>query len=507
VAVMRPESGNWLVLTHDRQRGQVMEISWSPDGSRLYFDRVADVPRGIFSVAVLGGEERPVLEDAAFPEVLPDRSLLVAKINSERKLQPYRFWPESGRTQSYAVELQSISGAPMRVFPDGKEAVFLGKPADGAPEPRLYALDLTSGRTRRLAPRLSIPIVNNLFPLGVSPDGKWVLLNLPAGNLHRIVAIPRDGGDAVRPLLTLSLIPWYLDVAADGSMYLEQIDQPCEVLRFPAQGGTPERIASSPAFRFGSIAEFPGGEVAVPAMLGGRSRIMRAAPGREPAPLVDTEEETSGPLTRAGDGYVAFMAGPPAERSITIASIADGRIVRRLRIPHGTVESLASAPDGRTLYYGAAGVIWAIPSEGGQPRKIAAGDAVVAAPDGRDLIVKLNEKSGSRLVRIAAAGGDPQPMPFAGGLRLTAMPLGATAVAKDGRILVQVASVDSWFWRAAILDPASGRTTPIPLHYEGDLFFPGWDREGRVLALGIGLKGSVWRFQPESAQGSSSLSR
>jgi hypothetical protein len=62
--------------------------------------------------------------------VLPDRSLLVAKINAERKLQPYRFWPETGRTQAFAVELQSISGTPMGVFPDGKEAVFLGKPAE-----------------------------------------------------------------------------------------------------------------------------------------------------------------------------------------------------------------------------------------------------------------------------------------------------------------------------------------------------------------------------------------
>jgi hypothetical protein len=59
-----------------------------------------------------------------------------------------------------------------------------------------------------------------------------VLLNLSAGNLHRIVAVPRDGGATVRPLLTLTLIPWYLDMALDGSIYLEQIDQPAEVLRF-----------------------------------------------------------------------------------------------------------------------------------------------------------------------------------------------------------------------------------------------------------------------------------
>jgi hypothetical protein len=509
VAVMKPDSGNWLVLTRDRRRGQVMEIAWSPDGGRLYFDRNADVPRGIYSVSVLGGDERPVLDDAAFPEVLADRSLLVAKINSQRKLQPYRFWPDTGRLQAFPVELQSISGAPMRVFPDGKEAVFLGRPTEGAPpEPHLYALDLSSGRTRRLAPQLTIPIVNNLFPLAVSPDGQWVLINLPAGNLHRIVAVPRDGSNAVRTLLTLSLIPWYLDVAVDGSLYLEQIDQPCEVLRFPVHGGTPERLAASPAFRFGSIAEFAGGTVVVPAILAGRSRIMKAAPGAEPAPLIDSEDETAAPLSRVGENDVAFLAGTAAERVIAIANVADGRIVRRLRIPHPAVESLAASPDGRTLYYAAAAAIWSLPAEGGEPRRIAVGDGVIAAPDGRELIVKLNEKDGSRLVRIPAAGGEPRPIPFGGDLRLTSTAPGATAIAGDGRILVQVASADSWFWHAAVLDAVSGRTTAIPVNYEGDLFFPGWDRQGRVLALGIGIKGSIWRFRPEGPdQGSSSLSR
>ena len=499
VAVMKPESGNWMVLTHDRERGQVMEISWSRDGTKLYFDRNADVPRGIFSVGVLGGEERLVLEDAAFPEVLPDRSLLAAKINGERQLQLHRFWPETGRTQAFAVELQSVSGTPVRAFADGKEAVFLGRPAGGKQETHLYAIDLESGRTRRLAPQLAIPVVNNLFPLAVTPDGKWVLINLPSGNLHRIVAIPRDGGAAVRPLLTLTQIPWYLDVGVDGSLYLEQIDQPCEVLRIPASGGVPERVAASPAFRFGSIAELPGGRVLAPAMMAGRARIMVAGGGREPTPLVDTTEETSAPMTSAGQGTVAFLVGPPAERAIGVAAVADGRILRRLKTSQGAVESLASSPDGRTLYYAASRSIWAIPAEGGEARKITAGDTVAVSPGGGDLIVKLNEKDGSRLVRVASVGGEARPIPFRGDVRLTATPLSATAVGKDGRILVQVASVDSWYWRAGVVDPASGLAKAIPVDYDGDLFFPGWAGDGRILTLGIGIKGGVWRFQTESS--------
>ncbi|MDE3166441.1 MAG: serine/threonine-protein kinase, partial [Acidobacteriota bacterium] len=39
VAVMKPETGNWAVLTRERERGSVQEITWSPDGTKLYFAR------------------------------------------------------------------------------------------------------------------------------------------------------------------------------------------------------------------------------------------------------------------------------------------------------------------------------------------------------------------------------------------------------------------------------------------------------------------------------------
>jgi eukaryotic-like serine/threonine-protein kinase len=61
VAVMKPDTGNWTVLTHDRTRGQVNSLCWSRDGSKLYFDR----SRGIYSIPVLGGDEQLVVEDAA----------------------------------------------------------------------------------------------------------------------------------------------------------------------------------------------------------------------------------------------------------------------------------------------------------------------------------------------------------------------------------------------------------------------------------------------------------
>ena len=157
VAVMKPESSNWTVLTHDREHGPVQEITWSPDGARLYFSRVFGTPRAIYSVPVLGGEEHLVLDGASTPEMLPDGSLLVLKINTRHRLQIHRFWPESGRLEPLPAEvtLDDLS-PPLRAFPDGNEAAYIGWPlAGGQPGVgTLYALDLTTGRSRRLAQNL-----------------------------------------------------------------------------------------------------------------------------------------------------------------------------------------------------------------------------------------------------------------------------------------------------------------------------------------------------------------
>ena len=87
---MEPESGDWTVLTKQKGAGAVHRVEWSPDGTRLFFDRVTDVPRGIFSVPAIGGDERLVVEGAQSPDPLPDGSLLVVKLDAERRFQIVR---------------------------------------------------------------------------------------------------------------------------------------------------------------------------------------------------------------------------------------------------------------------------------------------------------------------------------------------------------------------------------------------------------------------------------
>ena len=220
VAVMKPQSGNWAILSHERARGLVQELSWSRDGTRIFFDRFSEVPRGVFSIASLGGDERLILEDAGWPQSLADGSLLLVRINAQRVPQLFHFWPDTGQLDAFNAFFPDLNNgtAPIRVFPDGREAAFYGALSDSPTVQSLYAIDLASGRTRLLTTTSGIS--NQLVTsLAISPDGQSVLFDLPAGNLHRIVQVSRDGSDVIRSLVTLTAPTAGLDVGPDGSLY------------------------------------------------------------------------------------------------------------------------------------------------------------------------------------------------------------------------------------------------------------------------------------------------
>ena len=502
VALLKPASGHWSVLTADKSAGLIFEMCWSPDGTRIYYDRSLDVPLGIYSVPVVGGEPRLVLEGALAPQALPDGSLLVTRMNPERRNQLYRFWPQTGRIQALpALPCSTVIAPPVRVYPDGKEAVFFGRPLEASVDSpqHLYAIDLDTGATRRLAPGVTIPVPPEYFALAVHPDGRSVLIDLPGGNLHRVVAVPRDGSASVRTLMTLTMGPWFMDVGPDGSLYLDQLDRPAEVLRFSRAGGVPERIAASPTYvpyMRGGATPLPDGRVLIPTVLAGQERLLVAAPGKGLLPFVDTQEETAVPVAMVGQQAVAFLIGSGPDRAIAIASLPDGRIVRRLKGATGVVDSLASSPLGETLYFVSSGAVWELPTSDGAPRKIRAGDGVVVDPRNGDLIVKLNGPGRIRLLRLPTAGGPEREIPFrTREIGLTPVPLSPNAVGQDGRMVLQVFTLDSWFYGVAMLDPESGEVERIPAQYAGDIAVPGWADRGQIVSIGIPLRASVWRFQ------------
>jgi eukaryotic-like serine/threonine-protein kinase len=502
VAVLNPDSGNWTVLTHERSQGIVQEISWSRDGSKLYFDRLISEPKGIYTVPSLGGEERLVLEDAGTPEALPDGSLVLWRVDPDRRQQIYHYWPDTGRLQPLGAWLLSnLSVAPLRIFPDGREAVFFGlvegASSDGVAH--LYALDVATGKSRRLAPQLPIREMSGGFPLAATPDNGSVLVDLPSGNLHQIVAIPRFGSGPAQVLITMTTPPWTIDAGPDGNIYVDQVERPLQLLRFSLAGGTPEVVAVSETYppSFSPPVEFPDGRFLLPAVFSGHSRLLIGKQGGNFFPLVDSAEDMRLPAALLPNNQVAFIAGMGSDQTIAIASAEDSRIIRHFQGVKGvSVSSLAASPDGGTLYYTGGGDLWAIPAADGTPRKICAGDVIAVDPNGRQLIVGLQEKGGTRLVRVPLSGGMGQEIQVQGDLPIAPYALGGNSVGKDGKLLIGVSPKDSWFFGAGVLDLATDKLTSIPLNYTGDIVVSGWTSDGQILAFGLPMRAHIWRFRP-----------
>jgi len=500
VAVMKPESGNWTVLTREREHGAVQEIAWSPDGATLYFSRVLASTRAIYSVPVLGGEEHLALDDASNPEMLPDGSLLVLKIDAGRRLQIHHFWPETGKVQPLAaeVDLDDIS-PPVRTFPNGKEAAYVGWPLAGEQTAlgTLYALDLTTGNSRRLAPNLVISPNRDAigFPMAITPDGRNVLLRMSAGDMRAVVAIPQNGNGAIATWLNLTQNIWYLDAGPDGSLYMDQVQERPEALRFRSAGGSPERLLDGIAL--GPVLERNDGSLLVSSVFAGHRRLAIQRPGGNLAPISETTEETgvakTAAITKVGERAVAFPLGLQGNMAIAIASLPDGRILRRLPAPKGAIESLASSPDGRRIFYISGQKVWSVSAEGGEPTKIGEADSVAAGSE--EIVLELNASDGFHLLRAPLAGGNPVRVGLSSGPKLTGVPLHPAAVGPGGRVVVQVNEPHMWFYRMATVDVKTGRLNLIPVDYDGDIWYPGWTPDGKIIATGVEYSFSLWQMR------------
>jgi hypothetical protein len=509
VAVINHESGNWTVLTKDRTQGNAEALTWSADGSTIFYARMLDTPRGIYSIPSLGGEERLVLENAGRPEALPDGSLLVAKFNAQHQQQMHRYWPQSGRLDPLPAVLEEDGVMHIRAFSDGREAAFYGRPPDSNDTAsHLYMIELASGRLRQLdtglkmqPPLLALDSVHNR-----------VLAAIKAGDLVEVISLPRAGNGSPRQVFPLTQSSLFGDIAPDGSLFLDQYQPGTEVLRFPVFGGMPEQLPGSGlshvVIRPTHPLLLPDGRSLVAMPFAGRSRLLAVGPAKDPQPLIQTNEETSMPAAvipgvQQGD-QLAFVLGSGAQQAIAIASLADGRIIRRLpetsagaNLVRAGVLSLAASPDGRTLYYSASRTVWAVPVTGGQPARIASGDSVTVHPNGSKLLIKLNEAE-PRLVWIPAAGGEPQPVPlhFPHGGMLSHHSLLPDSVFKDGRIVAAVNTPDFFFYQVAVIDPATGNVEKVPVQFQGDVIYPAWTSDGRIAALGRDISGAIWRFRP-----------
>jgi hypothetical protein len=359
--------------------------------------------------------------------------------------------------------------------------------------PHVYVLDLASKQIRQLPTGAADD--SSVLALAVSRDGRSVLISRAAEDRTEIVSLPASGRGSPRVLFGSSNVVQYLDTSPDGAIYMDEWDEPVHILRSSPSGGAATVIYTFPSQRVprGRTPLFlPDGRAVVETHRAGRERMMLIEQGKEAVPLASTTDETSSPATLAGPGQIAFAIGPEPHHTLAVASLSNGRVVRRIAFDKGEPQSLASSPDGSTLYCAAAGTIWSIALAGGDQRKIHAGESVAMMPGGLSLLVEMVESGRTRLLEVPLSGGGEREVPLNGPFRLANAPVTSSGI-RNGELAAPLASL-AWFYQPGTVDLATGRMTRIPVDFQGDFHFEGWTADGHMMAWAHELRSTIWKM-------------
>lgn len=67
----------------------------------------------------------------------------------------------------------------------------------------------------------------------------------------------------------------------------------------------------------------------------------------------------------------------------------------------------------------------------------------------------------------------------------------------NGRLLVSLSPVDSWFNPIGILDTVTGRITRVPGDPLSDHHSAVWTPDGKIISTQAGLRATIWKFRME----------
>jgi serine/threonine protein kinase len=490
LAVLSPETGDWRVLTSDTTQGAASTASWSPDGTRIYYGRFNEGPNGVYSITPLGSDNRLVLELADSPQALADGSLLVIRLNSERRMQLYRYWPQSARLDSLPASTRHDWGKSfVRLFPDGTEAAFIGVPGPSeSGSEAMYAIDLATGSSRKLFDKPEALAGGESF--GVSADNQSVLLRVRLGEGYAVASIPRDGSGKATVLLSSTTRISSVDGGPDGSIYVDQMERACIWLRYDPGTRVSESLALNP--RCGNqLLPLADGRVLDNNNEGSR-RVLVLQPGEPPQRFLQVDQVTADPAP-LGDDRVLVRFGANLD-TLLVAATATGRITAR--IPWFTdVAQFTGSPDGKTIYYSRAGVVYEVPVIGGASRRVRDGDFLSIDPSGRYLVIEVNAADRVRLFHVPLDGSPEREIPIKGPLLFSPQAINRRAIATDGRILFTGVSASLWHWQAAILDPRTGAVDLLPGGESADTE-ASWTHDGKVWIVGDELESTMWRYRP-----------
>jgi hypothetical protein len=226
-------------------------------------------------------------------------------------------------------------------------------------------------------------------------------------------------------------------------------------------------------------------------------RVLLLEPGQPPRRFLAVDQPTADPAP-LGNDRVLIRFGARLD-TLLVTAIATGQVTAR--VPwFPDVSRYTGSPNGKTIYYARAGVIWEMPATGGESRRVRDGDLVTVDPSGRYLVVAVNAADRIRLFHVPLDGTPEREIPIRGPLRFSAEAINLRAIAPDGRILFTGVSTSLWHWQAALLDPRTGAVEILPGGEHADTE-ASWTHDGKVWIVGDDLESTMWRYRPTQPAG------
>ncbi|SPE41940.1 hypothetical protein SBA3_4790007 [Candidatus Sulfopaludibacter sp. SbA3] len=337
-------------------------------------------------------------------------------------------------------------------------------------------------------------------PIAITQDGRAVLIQRRRDDTVDTIAVPRSGSASIQTLISLPGVaaPISQDVGPDGSIYMDHSGFERSILTLSPAGTIQAEIPIPQLAEGGgehTVIALPDGGVVFSIRRHGRSELFLGRNSAEPQLLLNSAESASLPGALLAGGNLAFIIGAGVDPHIAIASLHDGRILRRFPADARSVTAISAPADGQTVYYASAGIIWAQPTAGGDPRRIGEGYDLAVEPGGKFLYVMRTGADGYQLFRMPAAGGEATRLNLPPGFNMTPQPLSPAAVDRDGRVLIPVNVLNVFFYQAALFDPTRNTMKLVPAPPRVVILSAGWTPEGNVAAFAVRWSSSLWHYR------------
>ena len=369
-------------------------VTFSPDGNYIYFtrsDRTSFSFSYLYKIAALGGVPQQIIQDVDGPvSFAPDgkQFAFVRGVPGKFTLE-LLIGDEDGKEKLLATincqpSRPSLYGAAWS--PDGKRIALTTMSGGTHNRFTLWQVDAKSGKAK--------PVYEQDRPIGrpawlsngrsvvaamVGPEKEW---------RWQIWQIPLSGATPTR--LTNDVLIYSaccVEITRDNNL-LAAIDQSstADVWVVPGGNATQAHQLTSNEHTFWAL-WMPDGNILKPTEQG----VEIVKPDGSSSTPMQIPKPQPNNLVACGDKYFVYDAAAGPDKRDIWRMTADGNSPTRLTTD-GQWEGPTCSPDGRTVYVvqrkTVPGNLWALPIEGGSPRKVAenATSTATVSPDGKYLI-------------------------------------------------------------------------------------------------------------------------